>query len=359
MKTSLFHPRRKPQFQSEGLMSAERGSSRGMKSSLGFTLIELLVVIAIIAVLISLLLPAVQQAREAARRTQCKNNLKQLGLALHNYVDVQGKFPQVATYGYLNGATYLPYHHTWVASILPYLDQGNLYNTIDFNQPVWGQNYKGTVLPAFLCPSDAPSFTAPGQTWGVSITNYAAAHGFDWWSRGSRDHDGDATAHPYWSGGVFTPLVNQGIKDITDGTSNTVLLGEVTSNSYKNGPSQTNGTGTPRKGAGEAVFRAAFVGATFTYAQQAGGMDLNGLAYVHPDGTPVSDWFKAAPYMLSPFFNSQSGINEEWPGASSPHTGGIQVTMSDGSVRFINANIDWVLWNSINTSHNGEVTGEF
>src|SRR5689334_11131670 len=102
-----------------------------MKKRGGFTLIELLVVIAIIAILIALLLPAVQQAREAARQTQCKNNLKQLGLALHNYHDAFGRFPSSAIWGVrltTGPDTYGPYHHTWLTALLPYLDQQNLFN---------------------------------------------------------------------------------------------------------------------------------------------------------------------------------------------------------------------------------------
>src|SRR6201994_3071847 len=108
--------------------------------SRGFTLIELLVVIAIIAVLIALLLPAVQQAREAARRTQCKSNLKQIGLALHNYLDQARMFPPESIWAYGNVGSWQPRNFTWLALILPMIDQAPLYNQTNFSAPVWNQN---------------------------------------------------------------------------------------------------------------------------------------------------------------------------------------------------------------------------
>ncbi len=144
----------------------------------GFTLIELLVVIAIIAVLISLLLPAVQSAREAARRAQCTNNLKQLGLALHNYHQAVGTFPMGNTIGY----SYVGTQTTWgtfsaQAQMLPYLEQTPLYNSCNFNWDVWygtGASINGTVwnvkVNAFLCPSD-------GKAGMTSINSYYGSFG--------------------------------------------------------------------------------------------------------------------------------------------------------------------------------------
>ena len=164
----------------------------------GFTLIELLVVIAIIAVLISLLLPAVQQAREAARRSQCKNNLKQLGLALHNYHDTYSVFPPGALALSTTGVAYKPGDTEpsrtavvggwgWTVFVLPFIDQGPLYNSLAPN----GNNFPSapttltkTILPVFLCPSDASgsihtatAMGGDGATNGHAKSNYPAIYG--------------------------------------------------------------------------------------------------------------------------------------------------------------------------------------
>ncbi len=328
----------------------------------GFTLIELLVVIAIIAVLIALLLPAVQQAREAARRTQCKNNLKQLGLALHNYHDVHRAFPMNTYWGFWDGTAHRPYHHTWLTGTLPFIEQSGLYNSIDFRLPAWNgtvgpRPHVATQIPMLLCPSDGGLPPVSG-THGVGITNYSGSNGFDWWSRGPNDRQ---SGNELWVGGIFTPLLSSKISDIKDGTSNTVMLGETSSLGYKNGPAQTNGTGVPRVGAGEAVFRAAFVGGSFTTAMNCGGQDTSNppRVFVNPDGSPVTGWWKAGPHLLAPYFNAEHGINAEWPGASSTHVGGVQVAMGDGAVRFISSNLDWRIWNYLNSKKNGEVVGDF
>jgi prepilin-type N-terminal cleavage/methylation domain-containing protein/prepilin-type processing-associated H-X9-DG protein len=186
----------------------------------GFTLIELLVVIAIIAVLIGLLLPAVQKVREAANRLQCVNNLKQIGLACHNYHDVRGSFPP----GYSATASYpdTAPGWGWGAYLLPYLEQDNLYRQIDFNQPIQKSSVGPTVLKHYLCPSDVvPSVAFPvtnvtgSPVALVAPCSYAASVGDD-----SSEAD-DPTGN-----GVFYRNSRTRIADITDGTSNTTILGD-------------------------------------------------------------------------------------------------------------------------------------
>src|SRR3954447_23156175 len=137
----------------------------------GFTLIELLVVIAIIAVLISLLLPAVQSAREAARRAQCVNNLKQIALACHNYHDTVGGFPPEA----INRGDYQGTWWNWLTFALPYMENGPLYNAINFSLPTYNPANRTTVFQAlvstFLCPTDNSSQLVPDMYW-VNPENY-------------------------------------------------------------------------------------------------------------------------------------------------------------------------------------------
>ncbi|WP_437185891.1 DUF1559 domain-containing protein [Planctomicrobium sp. SH668] len=214
-------------------------------------------------------------------------------------------------------------------------------------------------MPGLICPSDPQQLVAPGQSHGCAITCYASASGNDWWSRG-----GTNNADVY-AGGVFAPQRNARIASITDGTSNTIAVAEVNSTGYANNPGigiRINGAGKPRGGGGDAVFRAAFIAGSFHKVQHQGGMDLQGRDFVWPDGsTPTSPdaWFRAAPHLLAPYFTAEYGINTNWPGATSLHVGGVQVLMADGAVRFVNQNLDWMVWNALNTHQNGEVVGEF
>lgn len=315
-----------------------------------FTLIELLVVIAIIAILVALLLPAVQQAREAARRTQCKNNLKQLGLALHNYHDVAGRFPMQAVYGAWDGAAYQPRHHTWISMLLPYFDQAPLYNQINFSAPAWGQAHvTGNEMPALRCPSDTG--TNRSNTRNLVFTNYAASEGHHWWNDASRPNRG-----------VFTNTLEASIRDVVDGTSNTVAIAEVCGGSYvlnPGGGGNRNNGGRPRVG-NEAVFRSAFVAATFTQAVTQGRVSGSGPVYTHPDGSAISGWFQGgSPHHYAPIFMNHGGINNHWSGANSFHEGGIQVLMTDGAVRFTSENLDWGLWRALGSVNGGETIGEF
>ncbi|HEY2252736.1 MAG TPA: DUF1559 domain-containing protein, partial [Planctomycetaceae bacterium] len=195
-----------------------------MRHRRGFTLIELLVVIAIIAVLVALLLPAVQQAREAARRSQCRNNLKQIGLALHNYHSSYNTFPP----GYVAGAIYpaTSCGWGWCAQLLPYLDQTPLYNSINFQLPIENSAnvpLLSKTLSGMLCPSDqtgAGQFTITDGAGAVLIqaavaSSYAATVG-----------DDSSEADALTGNGVFFRNSRIRISDIADGTSTTVLVGE-------------------------------------------------------------------------------------------------------------------------------------
>ena len=193
-----------------------------MKKSRGFTLVELLVVIAIIGVLIALLLPAVQQAREAARRMQCTNNLKQLGIALHNYHDTFGKLPAMSggsspggNHGRLSG----------FIGLLPFMEQRALwdaYASDNFSQDPWA-NWapNNTQIAGLLCPSDS----APSST-GIGYTNYCFSAGDQPLYRFDDANSSNDQTNSWDGRGMFARYNYKGFKDITDGLSNTVAMGE-------------------------------------------------------------------------------------------------------------------------------------
>ena len=189
----------------------------------GFTLIELLVVIAIIAILIGLLVPAVQKVREAAARTECANNLKQIGLALHNHHDAYKFFPPGYRAGspYVDGVGDTAPGWGWAALILPYIEQDTLFRQLNFNQPVKQSTGIQTLLAAYLCPSDMTngSFTVTdgfgGKICSAAPSSYAGCVGGD--ESGTSDETGM---------GIFYRNSRTRIGDVTDGTSNTLLVGE-------------------------------------------------------------------------------------------------------------------------------------
>lgn len=322
-----------------------RGSSCGRA---GFTLIELLVVIAIIAVLIALLLPAVQQAREAARRSQCQNNLKQLGLAIHNYHDIHGVIPSEGIWGLApaGGGEMLPRNYSWLTLILPQIEQAGLHSAINFSLPLWGQTLPSgdTIvsqqIPVFRCPSDA-GFDDASETHGVSITNYVGAEGYDW-------HPRDNSS----LGGVFTLQGKVPFNDVKDGLSNTIFVGETISMGFTGGAIKTTGTGTPIKSAASAYTRAALLATPFADAHVNAG-------YPHPDGSGIISGhgasFRSAPRFYKPTYIAAWGINANYPGPSSEHTGGAQFLMGDGSVKFLSETMDYWVLLAQNTKNGGEV----
>lgn len=299
----------------------------------GFTLIELLVVIAIVAILIALLLPAVQQAREAARRAACKNNLKQLALALHNYESTHSTLPP----GYLHkpdpggsGANHMG--GSWGAMLLPFLEQSSLYSQLNFNVPMFDAVNLGpreTHLPVFLCPSDP--YSEKGfvvrDAGAVPIERYAAASYAANWGPSNAAVNLDDT--PLQSRGVFFRNSRTRFRDITDGLSNTLGLGERT-----NGPIPVS---SPTPG-GHSVFETAWAAAA----------------------REVTDPTDDHGHMV--LFETQFRPNQldgDDKGLSAPHVGICQFAVCDGSVRAISENIDEGVYNALGTRSGGEVIGEY
>jgi len=307
--------------------------SRPQRIQRGFTLIELLVVIAIIAILIALLLPAVQQAREAARRTQCRNNLKQIGIALHNYHDTSRCFP------FGMGGTGQKY--SALTQILPQLEQANLSANLDFSRPFddpVNTNATQMELPVFRCPSD---FSNPQPVAGGAV-NYCPNKG-----TGILWRDSDANGVMY-----FGSVVR--FRDITDGTSTTAAFSErcVTDGS--------NGILTPRTD----VFLSRDNPTTPAEAvQMCDAVDIANLANQFPNfmGAPWVDGKNAYQHVSPP--NSRScgfqPARKAVMGATSRHTGGVMLLQCDGSVRFTSDSVDVGVWRAVGTRDQGEVISEF
>ncbi|MEZ6136173.1 MAG: DUF1559 domain-containing protein [Pirellulaceae bacterium] len=323
-----------------------------------FTLVELLVVIAIIGILVGLLLPAVQSAREAARRMSCSNNLKQVGLALQNYHSAHKKFPPQAIWGPGKAPHTKAYHHTWNVMILPFIEQQGFYDSINKRLPIWGQLTDpsdpssspliSTQIPTLRCPSDSGRWDVE-ETHGIAVTNYAGSEGYHWWDTAetpanwSSSQGEDKFVRPGDASGVFTVTKTRRLSDITDGSSNTVLVAEKDSMGFGGGPFGTTGTGLPRTGT--PVFCSAFV------ATAASGWAANerDLVVTHVDGSPRTGggWFRD--HAFTPTFLTAWGINTEWPGASSLHMGGgLQATFGDGSVHFLSEQMDYLTWVKLN-----------
>lgn len=301
----------------------------------GFTLIELLVVIAIIAVLIALLLPAVQQAREAARRTQCKNNLKQIGLALHNYHDTYSRFP--IAFEWIDKPDGTSFLRGWAMRILPQLEQGALWEQWNLNlghpeSP--NRQLVATGLPVFICPSTAQPTVAefPVADWmsGYSEGATVRAGRCDYYAA-SETTDAAGNYVDDWDGVLFYDQ-SYGIRDITDGTSSTLLVGEMAGF-----PTVYNRGRRPDP--------------TLTPNLQNGHWAAGNRLQVAPFDAQGLTWGAG---------NKLINSTNRW-GANlfSFHPGGVHSLLCDGSVRFINENTDAVIVRRLFGKNDGGVVGEF
>lgn len=308
----------------------------------GFTLIELLVVIAIIAILIALLLPAVQQAREAARRTQCKNNLKQLGLAMHNYHDSLGQLPPGSirsSADVFNREGSIPAGLTnqwwqdfsWVPMVLPYLDQAPVYNQYNFSY-----GFSGTVnraaakvrLEALACPSDGAK---PGEFTSTGFARWRYNYAVNY---GNTNYGQVANGSVNFGGAPFAPRGSAKFSDITDGTSNTLMVSEVITVIYD-----------------------PWAGSIADTMIAGGGQAFEGFT------TPNSTVFDRVYYCPNPAANlngnpgctPSSGLADPFHAARSKHTGGVHALMCDGAVRFFGNSIDTNVWRGLSTTRGNEL----
>jgi prepilin-type N-terminal cleavage/methylation domain-containing protein len=343
---------------------------RGRSSRLGFTLVELLVVIAIIGILIALLLPAIQQVREAARRISCANNLRQLGLASHNYESARMRFPVGSTArAYPGNPTYPHNFYRWstLAHISPYLEQQNLFDSIDLNTPLFappGFNVSpenvlaaSQLVSVFLCPSDQQGSISAG--FGIEKlgpTNYAVCTG-----------SGAGGGTPFEDEGVdgiFFVNSTTRMSEIFDGTSNTALLSEST---LGTGPENSNDV-TLIQSSPQTVYRFTFTtpltdaaansASLFNFTNRRGFMWINGeyrcTMYNHYYGpnSPTPDVFSAS---FNPLPEKRFAAYG-WRAARSLHPGGVNLVRADASLQFVNQNIDLQTWRALSTKNGGEVS---
>ena len=306
----------------------------GRKSPKGFTLVELLVVITIIGILISLLLPAVQAAREAARRMQCGNNLKQIGLALHLHNEAKGYFPP-GHFWHQSGSD--GSEATWITYSLPYLEQANLYATIDWTQP-FGQAHSTNRVQWTVCKTTLSTFSCPSNEQVEAVANggyargtYAANNGI-----GPMVESDLANLPVKRMAGVFYLNSNMTAAQVRDGLSNTAFVHEIRTvpgedfrgmMHYPEGP-LCHHNYTPNSTVPD---------------------EIRGDACISVDGAPCD----------GSLYNSWNPRVLTMT-ARSNHAGGVNLALGDGSVRFVGDSVALAIWQALGTPQGSEVTsGDF
>jgi len=290
-------------------------------------------VIAIIGILVALLLPAIQAAREAARRTECTNNLKQIALAMHNYHDTYRALPP----GSLNNAAWGRDSWSWYCLVLPFMEQGAMHAELDFNNIINGAPDRGgdarkSLLEAMLCPSDDTKIQEEGiANWQVALHNYVVCYGSSNYNSGTPWNVVDGYAG---SAGMFVPEKSARFRDCIDGTSNTVFVGEVIT------PATENIWGALGR-------TQVAMGAGFT-------------TYLTPNSS-ANDRLNRCHTNLGGALGAKCTGHGEWDwGANvvalrSWHPGGTNVTLVDASVRFVSDNIETDTWRVLGGRNDGEV----
>jgi prepilin-type N-terminal cleavage/methylation domain-containing protein/prepilin-type processing-associated H-X9-DG protein len=324
-----------------------------------FTLIELLVVIAIIAILIGLLLPAVQKVREAAARIKCANNLKQIGLAMHSYMDANNGLPPNGNYIY-NGSG-ITTTNAWSAMsrILPYIEQENLFRNIDFSIGYGTQiGVSSKRVATYICPSevnDKGNGTDPVYGNKHWVINYTVNEGT--WAvltkKSSAMQGGD---------GAFAP--NRGFRpgDFTDGMSNTVGISEVKAFTHRLTGSGSGSAPPPSSpsevSSGFGLGAAAFDPSRHTHVEWVDGkVHETGFTTTFPPNTVVT----YSGYDVDFVSATESNTSDTYAVVTSRsfHTGGVNVLLMDGSVRFVRDSIPMLTWRSLGTRAGGEVVGDY
>jgi len=318
--------------------------ARSHRPQSGFTLIELLVVIAIIAILVALLLPAVQQAREAARRSQCKNNLKQIGVALHNYHDTHGVLPPASTPSSrfsTDRATW-----SWAVMILPNIDQAPLYDQLQPNSPdsllealsdPTRVRLMQTIIDGYLCPSDpgpALNNLRPLDLTGANVevgrANYVGNMGVD-------------QSSP--TEGLFYYNSNVRFRDVTDGLSNTFAMGERAHGTIKS----------------TAPYGSAMWPGSTLFPCGPGGL---------PTDCTIGQYGNVSYDLQTGIAADGSGIYLAFWGFSSMHAGGVHFLLADGAVHFVNESVEsrignatdsttWGTYQKLGGRNDGELPGDF